>query len=752
MRVKLSLSAILIVLLLFLSFSNSKSVVLEAEDVKDEREFKAVWMSTFVGEAPYSSESQFKSYMNGALDMFEYYGLNAVIFHVRTHNNAFYPSNLNPRASWWSSVNFEVFDPLGWLIEETHKRGIEFHAWMNPYRVSTGRSYQTGEVPLSNPQNNPDNLIIEGNTTILNPAKPEVREHIYNTILEFSELYPTVDAIHFDDYFYISTNAQPIDSVQRRQQVDLLIEGIHDVLSLFNEENNTAIQFGISPTGIYRNGNGEVTYDENGLPITNGSNTNGFQHYGDYLYADTLKWAINGWIDYLLPQTYWATNHSSASYIRLTDWWNKVFKNLDVNLYSGIGVYMANNSGTFNWANDPNEMNSQLELLDTLEHIKGYSIYSYKHLANGYNNTNNKSGEQIRNAYETDARRDIKIPPEIKTIPKIEVTPISNIKINDGVLSWDKVENGKFYYIYYNKTKVTYSTDEIVGVIGQESQTMTFDVENFDSGNFSVRVISRTNHLSPLLNEEDVLVTFKLNDLANSEIITKGTKISKPSEPNKEGYLFLGWYNGEQLYDFNNIVNENITLTAKWEKIIYYFNLTLHYGYDSIVETLQVEEHTIPVKPLKPTREGYSFVGWFFNDQEFLFNEPLKRNITLVAVWEVKTLEVEFNYNYEDINVNKQIPYGANIKEIETPLRMGYKFLGWYLNDELYLFNTPVYDDIVLTAKWEEITYYDVVFNFENEETIITVAKDSLVDKIEEPQKEGYLFIGWYKGDKLFDF
>ena len=278
MRKKICLFTILLGIFMVLGLRTNKTTTLAETIVKDERELKAVWMSTFVGEAPYYNENQFKNSMNDSLDMFQYYGINAVIFHVRTHNNAFYKSELNPVCSWWSTANFEVFDPLTWLIEACHKRGIEFHAWMNPYRVDTSR--QSGEVPACNPQNDPDNLLY-GSTTILNPAKEVVRQHIINTISEFIELYPSVDAVHFDDYFYIANvDAEPYGADAKREEVNKLILGIHNVLSEFNATNNRAIQFGISPSGIYRNGDGEVQYDESGRPSSNGSLSSGFAHYG----------------------------------------------------------------------------------------------------------------------------------------------------------------------------------------------------------------------------------------------------------------------------------------------------------------------------------------------------------------------------------------------------------------------------------------------------------------------------------------
>ena len=178
----------------------------EPEVLTSPGEFRATWITHFIGSMPaYSTEQNFKSEVNSILNNMEANNLNVAIVHLRTHNNALYKSEINPVASWFATVDFDVFDPMAYFIEEAHKRGIEFHAWLNPYRVLS--TYQRGTIPASNPQNNPANLLSnkEGTAHILNPALPVVREHVVNTILEIIENY-NVDAIHFDDYFYMEMN------------------------------------------------------------------------------------------------------------------------------------------------------------------------------------------------------------------------------------------------------------------------------------------------------------------------------------------------------------------------------------------------------------------------------------------------------------------------------------------------------------------------------------------------------------------
>ncbi len=515
-----------------------------------EREFKGIWLSSLIGELPYQNELQYKATMNEAFDVMENYGYNALIFHVRTHNNAFYPSEINPLASWFKDVNFDIFDPLEWTINEAHNRGIEFHAWLNPYRVN--KTYIVGDYPAENPASNPNNLITNSfGEFILNPAYPHVREHIYDTIEELIESYD-VDAIHFDDYFYIreSINYEPYSADGKRHEINLLIEGISDLLKAYNKANNKAVQFGISPSGVYRSGDGVVTYLEDGTPVSSGSAKGGFSHYGDYLYADTIKWSIEGWIDYIVPQLYWARNHPTAPFATLSDWWNQMYKYLDTNLYLGIGVYQADEAGnTYGWKGDVNELHYQLSNVESNEHVGGYVLFSYKHLQNGYHNNGKMSGSQVVNAYfNVKSRVNYKLPPIVRNMDPIYLPNIKNITIEDNIISWDSLEGGKIYYIYQSKSgrALSYTNDEIIGMMAHKDGKMTFAIENYNKNlEYDVKVISRTNHFNGAEPEGDgfkVLVE-SLDD------VTKRTFASL--KPNQEYKIKVTY-----TYDLNDGLGE----------------------------------------------------------------------------------------------------------------------------------------------------------------------------------------------------
>ena len=557
----------------------------------EKTDFRAAWVSLFVSDMKsYIDEADWKKEVASVIDVFEYYNLNTIIFHVRTHNNALYKSKLNPLATWFKNVNFEEFDPLEYLIDECHKAGIEFHAWMNPYRISTlttdideaveNGQYLASKLPTKNPARYAGNLINGSGGVILNPGLPKVRDFIVETCMEVIENYD-VDAIHFDDYFYISGandtttynayNPKKLSKADwRREQVNLFIEQLHNAMTEYNQANNKAVQLGISPSGIYKNGNGSVS---------SGSNTAGFAHYGDYLYSDTYKWAKEGWIDYLLPQSYWAFEHPSAGYADVMSWWNKAFEGLDCLLYSGIGVYMADGNN-YSWTSNKQELANQLKYLTSLENVDGYSIYSFKYVRAAYKGGMEISAQQVRNAEKAGCFSDVVLNPEIETMKPINLGVVEELQENANLLIWKNNPDAKSYAIYASKDQLTFDESEIVDIIGSTSDTVTW-VKTLEEGyHYGVRAISGTNTLGePTILEkvEKYTVTFvdDLENVISEQIVEKGAAAVAPSAPEKEGYKFIGW---DQ--EFDNITGDMVV------KALY--------------EEIKTDE---PVEPDKPTDE-----------------------------------------------------------------------------------------------------------------------------------------------------
>ena len=561
------------------TYRGSSTVVQIPDQYETEKtDFRAAWVSLFVADMKsYTNETDWKKEVKSVIEVFKHYNLNTMIFHVRTHNNALYKSKLNPVATWFENVDFDVFDPLEYLIDECHKTGIEFHAWMNPYRISTlttdineaceNGQYLASRIPSANPAKFAGNLIKGKSGVILNPGLPKVRDFIVDTCMEVVENYD-VDAIHFDDYFYISGseddstyalyNPQKLGRADwRREQVNLFIEQLHEAMTEYNKVNNKAVQLGISPSGIYKNGNGSVS---------SGSNTSGFAHYGDYLYSDTYKWAKEGWIDYLLPQSYWAFEHPSAGYADVMSWWNKAFEGLDCLLYSGIGVYMADGNN-YSWTSNKQELTNQLKYLTSLENVDGYSIYSFKYVRAAYKGGMEISAQQIRNAEKAGCFSNVVLYPEIENMKPITIGKVSDLKNTDNVLTWKHNPDAKAYAVYASTEKVTFDESEIIALVGSTSDIVEYKSTLGTGYNYGVRAISKTNTLGEgvtITKTEEYKVTFMDEDgnILSEQKVIKGSAATAPTAPMKEGYVFKGW---DQ--EFDNVTSDLI-IKPIFEEII----------------------------------------------------------------------------------------------------------------------------------------------------------------------------------------
>ena len=305
----------------------------------------------------------------------------------------------------------------------------------------------------------------------------------------------------------------------RRDQVDLLIKLLREKITEYNKQNNKYVQFGISPTGIYKNGDGVVTYDDEGTAITTGSDTNGQEHYASYLFCDTVKWCNLGWIDYLLPQSYWARSHPLAHYEKVMGWWDQVLKYKNVNLYSGIGLYMADISGnTYSWKTDYFELYKDLKNVSDYEYVDGASIYNFHTLRTLRDKEDKRSAKQIENGIKAWTKR---VPPaQIKSFEKKELEAPQNLEINDGILSFDKVEGAKFYIIYGSREDLIFDSEEILDIIGnpEKNERIEWIININQKYVLGVRAISYSNFLG------------KKSIEIETDIPTDTTKTDSPSD------------------------------------------------------------------------------------------------------------------------------------------------------------------------------------------------------------------------------
>lgn len=347
----------------------SSAVVTPIYAATTEEDMRAVWISTV-----YSAD--FPSTQNDPdaqkiefvekLDQAKALGLNTVVVQVRPKADAFYDSSLNP----WSSVLTGIqgrnpgYDPMEFMIEEAHKRGMEFHAWMNPYRITT-TGVDLAELSADNmARKHPDWILTYNNAMYFDPSKEEVKQYIVDTVAEVVTNYD-VDAIHFDDYFYPSNYPLPEGegkdgnvANERRMHVDDLIQRVDQTIHSLD----ASVEFGISPMGVWKNNTSDPA----------GSATKGAEGYYT-VYGDAKKWVEEGWVDYIVPQIYWETGNSSADYETLVKWWSNVVDGTDVSLYIGQGVYKDLVAS---------EITKQLEINQKYDNVKGSFYFSLRDLLN----------------------------------------------------------------------------------------------------------------------------------------------------------------------------------------------------------------------------------------------------------------------------------------------------------------------------------------------------------------------------------
>ncbi len=344
------------------------------------REFRAVWVATVENlDFPLQTSTDSSSLKQQYLRLIKRYkelGLNAIIFQARPAADAFYPSRLAPWSAFLTGRQGLApeghFDPLAFFIREAHRNGMEFHAWLNPYRATI--NMDTANLARDHPfYRNPDWLVRYGNQFYFNPGMPEVQDHLLEVVEELVNGYD-LDAIHFDDYFYpYRVEDKPFpDSVTyaryarqgvsledwRRENIDLLISRI----SARVKQLKPHVRLGISPFGVWRNADRDLA----------GSRTRAGITAFDDTYADVLKWMHSGWIDYIVPQLYWQIGHPAADYESLLNWWSRHLYGRQ--LYIGLALYKVDQRRDPAW-NKPDEIPRQVSLTRSNGYSRGNVLF-----------------------------------------------------------------------------------------------------------------------------------------------------------------------------------------------------------------------------------------------------------------------------------------------------------------------------------------------------------------------------------------
>ncbi|MCM2418366.1 family 10 glycosylhydrolase [Streptomyces sp. RKAG293] len=356
--------------------------VRNAEREHPARQFRGMWIATVANtdwpSAPGLPAAEQRRELLDLLDTAVERRLNAVILQVRPTADALWASPYEPWSQYLSGTQGQDpgWDPLGTAVREAHRRGLELHAWFNPYRIANNTDPNL-LTPTHPARLHPEWVVPYGGKLYYNPGLPEVRRFVQDAMLDAVRRYP-VDAVHWDDYFYPYPVAGqvfdddaayaafgsgfPDRAAWRRDNTDRLVRET----AVRIQRIRPRTRFGISPFGVWRN---------RATDPLGSDTTAGVQTYDD-LHADTRGWVKKGWIDYIVPQVYWNIGFPAADYARLVPWWADVVSGTDVELYVGEALYKVGVAGQPAAWQDPAELSRHLTFDRDFPQVRGNVFFS----------------------------------------------------------------------------------------------------------------------------------------------------------------------------------------------------------------------------------------------------------------------------------------------------------------------------------------------------------------------------------------
>ncbi|MBA2895153.1 family 10 glycosylhydrolase [Nonomuraea soli] len=361
----------------------SAAAACTADPATPKRQMRAMWVASVAnidwpsrtGLSASAQQAEFRAWLDVAVQR----RMNAVVVQVRPTADAFWPSPHEPWSQWLTGTQGgnPGYDPMAFMVAEAHARGLEFHAWFNPYRIANHDD--ASQLISSHPaRRNPSWRFAYGGKLYYNPGIPAVRAFIQDAIMDAVSRYD-VDGVHLDDYFYpYPVSGQTIPDSATFTQYGGGFSSIHDwrrdnVDKLIQElgarirSAKAHVRFGVSPFGIWRNASTD--------PL--GSQTSGLQSY-DAIYADSRQWVKQNWIDYIVPQLYWHIGFAAADYTKLTAWWAQQVSGTAVQLYVGQAAYRAGASGQDAAWQDPAELSDHLTVNRAHPQVTGDVYFSAK--------------------------------------------------------------------------------------------------------------------------------------------------------------------------------------------------------------------------------------------------------------------------------------------------------------------------------------------------------------------------------------
>ncbi len=472
-------------------------------------EFRAVWVATVANidwpSKPGLSVKEQQREVISILNRQQELGMNAIILQVRPAADAFYPSELEPWSKYLTGTPGRApkpfYDPLEFWINETHKRGMELHAWLNPFRVANNytRPLAANHIAFKHPEW----ILKYGNKLYFDPGLPQTRSFVIAVVKDIVTRY-NVDAIHFDDYFYpypLDEDFPDITSFAkysrgfslndkadwRRENVDILIEQLNKTI----KQIKPWVKFGISPFGVWRNS----TTDPRGSASKAGTT-----NY-DQLFANVIKWQEKGWIDYLLPQLYWQIGHQAVDFKMLANWWAE--HSYGRAMYVGQAAYKVSPSSKTKAWTMPGELPAQIRVLRSIENIDGSAFFSSKHF--------NRNLLGFQDSLRLDFYKNKAIIPPMSWIDNSPPQPVLKVKKRGKRVKWktvvkvtEEMDKPNSFVLYLNKVGTTF---------------------NSENSRFIYKIVQNTKFKFPKINRKKQLYEVRISVL---DRLHNESKISTP--------------------------------------------------------------------------------------------------------------------------------------------------------------------------------------------------------------------------------
>lgn len=474
--------------IIFLTLSScmsliSKKVNYKSENYDNKHEWRAAWIATvnnidWPSKPGLSSDEQKKELIE-YLDLFKSMNFNAVVLQVRPTADAFYQSKREPWSIYLTGdqkiAPDPLYDPLAFAIDEAHKRGIELHAWLNPYRVSQDTANLVDMSPDHIYKQRPDIFVKHGKKLYFDPAYPETREFLVDVVKDLVIDYD-LDGIHFDDYFYPNNDfedslsfsihsrgyAQEDKMAWRRENVDMVIEMLRDTIKSVKPY----VKFGISPYAVWRN----LREDPRGSD----TKSYGYTNY-DHLHADILLWMEQGWLDYVLPQLYFNIGYENADFNVLANWWQTYSSETPV--YGGLGTYRLDEKAKIEAWRSTDEIRKQVKILRDMPAYQGVCYFNARNFKENKMNIN----RLMYGLYPNPA-----LVPSLKGFPEKTIASPKGVKLeesedgiritwNKAVMAKDNVHAAKYHLVYRFSKNVKPDFEKsyaIVALTGEDSYTI----------------------------------------------------------------------------------------------------------------------------------------------------------------------------------------------------------------------------------------------------------------------------------------